>query len=135
MISYLERIMGENKMEKFKIIYAWLLILLPLLLVGTLTFVSNEKIVIETTNFKVALEEQEDKKSPLTIEVYGQGFKEGDCIYIDGQKQETNVIYNKLLTFKLPTKYLQDKKIEIKVQRLSQAGIAKESSNGFTIEP
>ena len=126
--------MGESKMEKLKIIYGWVLILLPILLVGSLTITSQEKIVIETTNFQVAMKEQQNKKTSLSIEVYGEGFKEGDSIYIDGEKQETQVVYNKLLTFQLPSKYLGDKKIRIKVQRLSQAGIVKEASNTFEME-
>lgn len=125
--------MEAGRMGKFKIVYSWILILLPMLLVGTLGIVSHEKIIIETTNFEILTEE--NKEGIVEIDVYGQGFKKGDSIYIEGQKMETEVIYNKLLTFKMPRRYLQDKKIRIKVQRVSQAGIVKEASNQFIIEP
>lgn len=129
MMSCLVKDMEGSSMEKLKKIYTLILILLPILLVGTLSISSKEKIIIDTTNFQVARGQLESGQDTLTIEVYGEGFKEGDCIYIDGEKQDTTVVYNKMLTFKLPKSYMQSTKVRIKVQRMSQTGIAKETSN------
>ncbi|MGL5677487.1 MAG: hypothetical protein ACRDDX_13835 [Cellulosilyticaceae bacterium] len=121
-------------MEPLKKVYAGILIVLPVLLVGMIQLVGNERIVVYTTNYEVVAAESAQVDKAMTIEVYGEGFRKGDSVYIEGEKQETEVVYDKMLTFQLPKKYLKDKKIRIKVQRISQAGIAKESSNAYHIE-
>lgn len=118
-------------MDKLKKLYSELLIALPILLVTTVSLVSYENIQLYTTNFEVAKKEQ--KTYPLTVEVYGEGFKIGDAVYVEGERQESVVVYDKLITFKLPKRYMSDRKIKIKIQRVGQSGMIKEASNSFVI--
>lgn len=123
-------------MESLKKVYYIVLILLPIALVGSINLVSQDKIIIKSTNIQEVLENRQALGATKTtdVEVYGHGFNEGDTVYIDGEPLETVVAYDKQLVFGLPTKYLTDSNIRIKIQRKGQSGRIVKASKTYTMK-
>lgn len=81
-----------NKFIKFKDIYALVLIIFPIILILSLPFLHQEKIkIIETNPNSIVAGKKFNEYSGLsTISITGEGFKEGDIIFINNKEQVTS---------------------------------------------
>lgn len=81
-----------NKFMKFKDIYALVLIIFPIILILSLPFLHQEKIrIIEINpNSVVAGKIFNEYLGISTISITGEGFKEGDIIFINNKEQVTS---------------------------------------------
>lgn len=101
---------------------------------GAINLVSNEKISVDSTNLELAIKNEAKESKVLPVEVYGQGFKEGDYVFVEGEKVKTRVVYNKMLICEMPVQYLDKSKVSVKVQRQNDLGRTIKASNNYSMD-
>ncbi|MHC1750345.1 MAG: hypothetical protein AB9856_18910 [Cellulosilyticaceae bacterium] len=118
-------------MKKIKLMYYIALLVLPFILIGMINLVSNEKINIKSTNLELAIKNDVKESKVIPVEVYGEGFEEGDHVFIEGEKVDTRVVYNKMITCEIPVQYIDKGKISFKVHRQNDIGKTIKASNNY----